>query len=136
MRTLAIVATLTALTAIVLARTPPERPTTDAIVTSLTVPSEVFAGERLSVRGSVLLASDQVLDRRFRSCHVESGACTTAGWGTVTGPAHWTGFAGDLRTLEVGTYRVLWTLHAPWGSDTTRAATRAEVEVTVHAAPE
>ena len=136
MRTLVLVAALTALTALLLARTAPSRPTTDALITSLTVPAEASAGERISVRGSVLLPGDEVLERRFRFCHVESGACATAGWGTVNGPVHWTGFAGDLRTVEAGTYRVSWTLHAPWGSDTTRAASRAEAEVTVHAAPE
>ena len=136
MRTFALVAVLTVLTAVLLARTPPSRPTTDALVSSLTVPAEAFAGERLSVRGSVLLPGDDVLERRFRFCHVEAGACSTAGWGTVSGPGHWTGFAGDLRTVETGTYRVTWTLHAPWGSDTTRAASRVEAEVTVRAAPD
>ena len=136
MRTLVLVDALTALTAMLLANTAPEPPATDAIVTSLTVPAEAFVGERLSVRGSVLLPSDDVLDRRFRSCHVESGACATAGWGSVTGPGHWTGFAGDLRANAVGTYRATWTLHAAWGSDTTRAASRAEAEVVVRAAPE
>jgi hypothetical protein len=133
-RTLVLVAILTALTA--LALTAPERPTTGARITSVTVPAEVFVGERISIRGSVLLMSNERLDRRFRICHQETDACSTAGWGSVTGPGHWTGFAGDLRASEVGTYRVTWTLHAPWDSDTTRAATRAEVEVIVRAAPE
>ena len=136
MRTLVIVAILTALTAIALALTAPERPTTSARITSVTVPAEVFVGERISVRGSVLLASDERFDRRFRFCHLETGACSTAGWGSVTGPDHWTGYAGELRATKVGTYRVTWTLHAPWDTDTTRAATRAEAEVIVRAAPE
>lgn len=136
MRTLVLVAALTALTALALALTAPERPTTGARITSLTVPAEVFVGERISVRGSVLLPDEERLDRRFRFCHVETGACATSGWGSVTGPSHWTGYAGELRATEVGTYRVTWTLHAPWDTDTTRAATRAEAEVIVRAAPE
>jgi hypothetical protein len=135
-RTLVLVAALTVLTAIVVAVTAPERAATDARVTSLTVPAAAVAGERLSVRGSVLLPDDEVLDRRFRYCHLETGACSTAGWGSVTGPGHWTGFAGDLRVSEAGTYRVTWALHAPWGSDTTRAASRAHAKVIVRAAPE
>ena len=136
MRTLALVAALTALTAMVLVGTAPERPTTDATITSLTMPAEAFVDERLSVRGSVLLRSDAILDRRFRVCNLESGACTTTGWGSVTGQGHWAGHAGDVRVSDPGTYRLIWTLHAPWDSDTMRAASRAEVGVTVRAAPE
>ena len=136
MRTLVVVSALAALAAIALALTAPERPTTGARITSLTVPAEAFVGERISVRGSVLLPDEERLDRRFRFCHLETGACATAGWGSVTGPGHWTGYAGELRANETGTYRVTWTLHAPWGSDTTRAATRAEAEVVIRAAPE
>lgn len=136
MRTLVFVAAFTTLSAILLALTAPERPTTDARVTSITLPGEAFADELLNVYGSVLLVSDEALDRRLRLCHVESGACATSGWGTVTGPGHWHGSAGNLRAVDAGTYRVAWTLHAPWGSDTTRAASRAAMEMTVHAAPE
>ena len=135
-RTLVLVALLTALTALVLTVTAPERTVTGARITSLTVPAEVFVGERIGVRGSVLLPSEERLDRRFRFCHQESGACSTGGWGSVTGPGHWTGHAGNLHATEVGTYRVTWTLYASWDTDTTRAATRAEAEVIVLAAPE
>ena len=136
MRTIVGVAALAIITAALLRFTAPERPTTDAAVTSLTVPREVIAGERISVRGSVLLPSDDVLEGGLRFCHVETGACGAIGRDTAAGPGHWVGFAGELRADEAGTYRVIWTLHAPWDSDTTRAATRVETEVVVHAAPE
>ena len=136
MRTVVLVAALSIVTAFLMTVTAPTRPTTDAAVTSLTVPHEVIAGERISVRGSVLLPSDDVLEGGLRFCHVETGACGAIGRDTAAGPGHWVGFAGELRAHEAGTYRVIWTLHAPWDTDTTRAATRAEAEVIILAAPE
>ncbi len=136
MRTAAVVAVLAALAAWLLAATAPARPATTAAVTALTLPAEALVGERLAVRGSVLLPDEGVFDRRFRVCRLETRQCATSGWGSVTGPGHWSGYAGQVPVTEPGVYRVTWTLHAPWGSDTTRAASRAEAEVAVRAPPD
>lgn len=133
MRTAAVVALLSALAALLLAATAPELPATTGRVTALTLPADVLVGEAVAVRGSVSLPSEGVLDRRFRVCHLELDRCVTTGWGSVPGPGHWTGYAGQVAANDPGTYRVTWTLHAPWGGDTTRAAARTEAEVTVRA---
>lgn len=111
--------------------TAPRTLTVDAAITALVVPATATAGERLSVYASAHLPDAAVLDRRFRVCALATGECRTTGWGTLTGPGDWTGFAGSFAPERPGRYRLSWTLYAPWSADTRRAAVRAEAEVTV-----
>lgn len=131
LRTSVLVVVLAAMSAMALRTTAPGPPTVEAAVTSLILPATATAGERLSVYASAHLEGATVLDRRFRVCELATGACRTTGWGTLTGPGDWTGFAGSFTPERPGRYRLSWTLYAPWSADTRRAALRAETEVTV-----
>jgi len=135
-RTATFVLISSALLAVGLHLTAPPPPTTTAAITSLTLPSEIYVGERIGLRASVFMPVPESLDRRFSFCHLESGACATAGWGGITSDGHFVGFAGNLRTREPGTTRVTWTLHAPWDVDSNRAVHRVLLEVRSRATPE
>jgi len=132
-RIAALVATLTTLSAWLLAATEPAQPGTSAAIMALTLPAEAFVGERLVVFGSVLIRSDDTVAPRILVCHQLTGNCTASVAGNATGPAHWLGRAGEMIAHEPGTHSVTATLHAPWGVDVKRAAARAESEVTVRA---
>ena len=133
MRTLVLHVTCAALAALALAITSPARPASSAAITTLVLPATATAGERLSVFASAHLPDATLLDRRFRVCELATGECRTTGWGTLTGPGDWTGFAGSFTPERPGRYWLSWTLYAPWSADTRRAALRAEAEVTVGA---
>ena len=133
---LAVAVVLTALAAaMVLAHSPPAPPRSQALITSLAAPGQLYAGERVSIYGSVWLPEERTLDRRLRSCDVETGECTTSGWGTVRGPGTWMGFAGNFTPERPGTWVLSWTLYDTWLVDARRAVVRYETEVTVVAAP-
>ena len=132
---LAAAVVLTALiAATVLAHSAPVRPRSQALITSLAAPGQLYAGERVSIYGSVWLPEERTLDRRLHSCEVATGACRTSGWGTVRGPGTWTGFAGNFTPERPGTYLLSWTLYDTWHADARRAVVRYETEVTVVAA--
>ena len=135
MRTLTLVLVTAALAALALAATVPARPASRAAITAIVVPATVTAGERLSVFGSARLPDAGILDRRFRVCEVATGDCRTTGWGTLTGPADWSGFAGSFAPERPGRYVLSWTLYGPWGGDSQRATVRTKAEVMVVAGP-
>jgi len=137
LRMAALVVLVALLAAVVLARTAPAPPDPSAAaITSLAVPAQAYPGEVLSIRGSIWLPDERTLDRRFRVCEVATALCWGSGWGTVSGPGAWIGYAGGFTAARTGTFELSWTLHADWGADAGRAVVRYQTEVTVVAAPE
>ena len=135
-RTVSLVAVLATTASWLLGTTAPALPTTSPTITALTLPSTVYVDERIAVRGSIMTAEVRELDHRLHVCTHDAPRCATTGWGTISGGGHWRGYAGLVRLDEPGTYRVVWTVYAPWDADAKRAATRAEWEVIVVAAPD
>lgn len=137
MRTTLLVCVAAVLAALALSRSAPEPPDGGgALVTTLVVPSEVYVGERVVVFASAALSTATNLDLRLRVCAIATGECRASGWGSVDGPAEWSGTAGVLEAWQPGRYAVTWSLHAPWAPDAHRAVAHVELEVTAVAAPD
>lgn len=98
----------------------------------MALPEGVYTGEHLTVRGSLLISDNGTYSREFTFCHIETRRCDTTGFGAVSGPGLWIGYAGAFHALEPGTYRVTWRLFAPWGNDATRVVARLESRITAH----
>jgi hypothetical protein len=128
-----LVALLSTISAGLLRLTEPTPPVGSATVTSVTVPAAAYVGERLTVRGSALIAPDRPALRQFSVCHIESSACDVIHRGWLRDPGHWTGVVGSMRIEQWGTYEAIWTLFEPWGVDTPRATFRMSVPVVTSA---
>ena len=135
MRTFILTLLMSAVMSVGLRLTAPIPPTTAASITSLTLPSDVFVGERIAVHGSVLLSAPEELVRRFHFCGPENSFCTITGWTQLDTVGHWVGLVGIPTALRTGVYQATWTLYAPWAGDSNRAAKRVVLEIRSHAIP-
>jgi hypothetical protein len=114
-----------------LVETAPEPPSTMAGIVRFEAPSEADVGDRVAVKGTVVVPDASVLDMRLRQCHLESGRCSSIGERGVSGPSIWSGTLGVMRLDEAGSYGLEWTLYADWSPDSRRAAIRRVAEVVV-----
>jgi hypothetical protein len=130
-----LVALLSTISSGLLRLTAPTPPVGSATITSVTVPAEAYVGERLTVRGSALIAPDRPALRQFSVCHIESRTCDVIHRGWLQDPGHWTGVVGSMRFERRGTYEAIWTLFEPWAVDTPRATSRISVPVETSARP-